>query len=280
MRFRGFAALVIGVALTASGCNMISNRMTMNEANEQYTAQNYEKAIQLYAKVLANSPDDWQANYLTAVSYLALYKPGSQHPKDKEYADKGIAKFEELMKLNAPSPELAEKVKNYYLTFLDSAGRQDQAIEFLEAELAKKPDDVNLIGRIANMYQKKGDFESWLKYLERRTELEPNNKEAWYSVGVACWNRSYHGGVLISQEEREQIVEKGIAALDKALAIDPKYFDALSYINLMYREKMKVLTAFGKNQEAGEAYMKAEEYKEKAIKVRDEQKAAAKGKEA
>jgi tetratricopeptide (TPR) repeat protein len=66
---------------------------------------------------------------------------------------------------------------------------------------------------------------------------------------------------------------KDIAALDKALAIDPDYFEALSYINLLYREKSQALSAVGKNQEAGEAYAKADEYQKKAIEIRKAQMA-------
>ena len=100
---------------------------------------------------------------------------------------------------------------------------------------------------------KKGDFTKALDYFEKRANMDPSNKEAWYTLGVNCWARSYHGGLAVSQEEREQVVDKGIQALEKALAIDPNYFDALSYINLIYREKAKALATVGKNAEAGQA---------------------------
>jgi len=85
--------------------------------------------------------------------------------------------------------------------------------------------------------------------------------------------RSYHGGVAVSQEEREKVVDRGIAAFEKALALDPNYFDALSYINLTYREKAKALAAVGKIDEANLAYQKAEEYKKKATDLRAGQSA-------
>jgi tetratricopeptide (TPR) repeat protein len=103
--------------------------------------------------------------------------------------------------------------------------------------------------------------------------MDAGNKEAWYTLGVNCWARSYHGGATVSQDERTQVVDKGIDALNKALAIDPNYFDALSYINLIYREKAKSLAAEGKNEEAGQAYAKADEYQKKAIDIRKQQAA-------
>ena len=79
-------------------------------------------------------------------------------------------------------------------------------------------------------------------------------------------------------DERRDVVEKGIAALDKALSIEPNYFDALSYINLLYREKGKYLATVQQNMEAGEAFMKADEYLKKAMEVRKGQAQPAKPK--
>jgi tetratricopeptide (TPR) repeat protein len=270
MRVRGFVGvLVVAAILTAaSGCDTVRIRTTLNKGNEYYAGQRYEEAIGEYDKVLAIDPSNWQANYLKSVSYLALYKPGSTHPKDLEYSTKGIASFEKLLKLPAPTPDEAEKVRGFYLGFLNGAEMKDKALEFMKAELETNPTNVALISQIADMYLKAGDFPQALAYFEKRASLEPDNKEAWYTIGVSCWARSYHGGMMVSQEERGQVVQKGIEALDKAMAIEPNYFDALSYTNLLYREKAKYLASIGQSMEAGEAYMKADEYLKKALEVR------------
>ena len=267
-----FLSLGVAVLLTL-GCGSFQEKVLLRHANELYTAQKYEEAIQVYAKILEKDPTHWEANYDTAVSYLALYHPGSEHPKDKEYAEKGLAAFEKTLTLSPPSAEVHEKVEKYYLSFLDSAGQMDKAIAYLEKQLETRPNDVKLINQIATLYQKKGDFTKSLEYFEKRADIEPNNKEAWYTLGVNCWARSYHGKETVSQQEREQVVDKGIKALEKALAIDPNYFDALSYINLIYIEKAKALAAIGKNDEAGQAYAKSDEYRKRAMDVRKSQTA-------
>jgi len=265
------AAIVIG-----PGCNGFRERVFLKKGNELYTAQKYEEAIKQYEELLKIHPQSWDGNYLTSVSYLALYHPGSEHPKDKEYAEKGLASFERTLELTAPSPEVREKTEKFYLSFLDSTGDKDKAIAYLEKQLATRPNDLALINQIATLYQKKGDFTKALEYFEKRANMDASNKETWYTLGVNCWARSYHGGLAVSQEEREAVVDKGIKALDRALAIDPNYFEALSYINLIYREKAKALATVGKNAEAGEAYAKADEYQKKAIDLRKAQAAKAK----
>ncbi len=265
------AAIVMG-----PGCQNFQERVLLKKGNELYTAQKYEEAIQQYDELIKLKPKSWDGNYLMAVSYLALYHPGSEHAKDMEYAAKGLAAFERTLELTPPSPEDREKTEKFYLSFLNSTGDKDKAIAYLEKQLASRPNDLALINQIATLYQKKGDFTKALEYFEKRANLDPTNKETWYTLGVNCWARSYHGGVAVSQEEREQVVGKGIEALDKALAIDPNYFDALSYINLIYREKAKALATVGKNVEAGQAYAKADEYQKQAIDLRKAQMAKAK----
>ena len=277
MRLGAFVggAVIAAVVTVSAGCTTFQNRVDINKANELYKAQRYEEALPLYRGILQRTPDDWLANYLTAMSYIALYKPGSTHAKDKEYETKGIAAFEKLLTLKAPDADQADKVKKYYLAFLDSSGQADKAIAFLEQELARSPENKELISQLAGMYQKKGDVQNWLLYLDKRAQLEPDNKEAWYSIAVACWARSYHGGMTVAQDEREQVVARGLAAADKALSLDAKYLDALTYKNLLYREQAKALANVGKAVEAGEAFMKAEELHKQALELRKQLQAQA-----
>jgi Tfp pilus assembly protein PilF len=81
----------------------------------------------------------------------------------------------------------------------------------------------------------------------------------------------------LAQAERETIVDLGIQAFEKALAIDPDYFDALAYINLIYREKAKALENVGRGAEAQDAYAKADDYMQRAIEIRKRQTARVDG---
>lgn len=273
MRRRGWASVAIVALLSGvlSGCGEVRTRMTLNKGNELYTAQKYEEAIAEYEKILEYDKDNWMANYLIAMSYVALYRPGSTHDKDVEYNDKGISRLETLLTLEAPSKEEREKIEGYYLSMLTSAQKNDKAIAYLEEKFAKSPTDATLASRIGKLAFDSGNVEKALEYMEKRAKLQPDDKTAWYTIGVTCWARSYHGGLMVSQDERNQLIERGMEALDKALAIDPDYFDALSYTNLLYREKMKALVTEGKNVEAQEAFAKAEEYLKKALEVRKKQ---------
>ena len=260
--------LAATVAL-ATGCDWFTVRVALRNGNQAFNERNFEEAIEQYAKILKVHPDHWDANYYTAAAYMSLYHPGSTHPKDVEYAEKALAAFKHCLDIGPPDAEQAAKVQEYYLGMLSSTERHQEAAQFMEALVAEDPQNLNLIGSLAQMYARQGDFPNALKYFERRTEIEPGNKEAWYTVGVVCWERSYKGGPTVSSEERGMVIDKGLAALDRALAIDAEYFDALAYANLMYREKSQWLAQLGRYDEAQQAFQMAEQFKTRATEVRD-----------
>ena len=71
--------------------------------------------------------------------------------------------------------------------------------------------------------------------------------------------------------QRRTIIMQGIQALGKALEIKPDYFEALSYMNLIYREKAKLEADSQNASAAGEDQATAETYMKKALEVRNAQ---------
>jgi tetratricopeptide (TPR) repeat protein len=268
-------AVLVLVPLLAS-CRAAHVRYHLQEADTLYRAQKYEEAVEKYREALEVSPKSWEANYRIAMSYLAIYHPGSQHPKDVEAARQAKAALETCMALHAPDESTALKLRNYYLALLVAQDQIDEAIAFSERLLQDQPANVDVVAQLATLYAKKGDFPNALKYFERRAELDPGNKNAWYTVGVVCWERSYRGGAMVSQQERQEVIAKGMAALDRALAIDPKSFEALSYVNLLYRERAKVLRETGDQNGAISATATADEFFKKALAAKKTPIASAK----
>jgi len=265
------AAVVVGVAvlagtILASGvsCTSIRTRVWMNEGNKLYKAQRYDEAVEFYKKIIAIDPGNWTANYLIAMSYTALYHPGSEHEKDKEYVDKATQTFEKLMGMQAPDKDTEDRVRNYYVALLLAASKTDKVKAYYEGLLAKDPRNTVLMGQLAEIYAKAGDFDNALKYYQKRAEIEPNNKEFWYTIGVLCWDRVHNLRSTMSEEDNLKTIDTGVAALEKAINLDKQYFDGYVYINLIYREKALVLSSASKAIEAGEAFDKAEEYKKVA----------------
>ena len=241
MSRRLLAVVLVASLALASGCDALRIRANLTKGNRAYKAQKYEDAIVFYKKILEIDPDHFLGNYLTAMSNLAMYHPGSTHPKDKAYAENAIAALEKTMTLPPPDAETPEKLQRYYLSLLTAAGQDAKAVQYLEREVAKNPKNIPALSQLAQYYAKApGGFPKALATFEKIAEYEPNKKEHWYTLGVVAWERSYKGAEMVSDEEREQLIKKGFAWLDKSLAIDPDYFEAISYVNLLHREQAKV----------------------------------------
>ena len=111
------------ILLPLAGCGGAIDGLKANYAaktgNDFYKAGDYLKAIEWYRYGTFLNPDLGIAYYHTALSYMALYKPGSKHPKDVRYADQAIRNLLHYIELN-PN---AEDPKNYLLNIYLQAER-------------------------------------------------------------------------------------------------------------------------------------------------------------
>jgi tetratricopeptide (TPR) repeat protein len=238
----------------------------MHEANNLYKAEKYEEAIEHYETVVGLDPNYSEAWLNMGYAYRALFHPGSTHEKDAMYAEEGIKAFRKYLDLHPDS----ESARQYFIEFCTASLRHDDAIEFYEQELTRTPDNAELIKSLANLHSKKGDVETAMKWFTKWTEVDSQNPEAWYTIGVVSWERSYHNQFL-GAEERRAIIDLGMNALGKALEIKPDYFEALSYMNLIYREKAKLEATVGNNDVAARDYDTADSYMKKALEIRNAQ---------
>ena len=225
LRRVGTAAVLVLTLVATAGCSSLSERLALSNGNKLYKAQKYEEAIKEYKKILASAPADWDGNYMIAVSYLALYHPGSTHPKDLEYAEQGDRGVREAAQARArrTTPH-ADKVRGFYVGLLQQSGPDGQGRDVLRAADGQEdPTTSTSSPRPRRCNAKTGNFDKALEYFMKRAELDPTNKEAWYTRGRRVLGALVQGqGALVSNDERDAIVKKGLdAALDKALAHRP-----------------------------------------------------------
>ncbi|HEX5041973.1 MAG TPA: tetratricopeptide repeat protein [Candidatus Polarisedimenticolaceae bacterium] len=261
----GAAPLLVGVATQSD----------LDHASALFRAGRYAEAVPEYRKVLEADPDHWEANYYTALSWLAQFHPQSAAPADAEIKKQAVAVLEKLMTLTAPSAEEMDKVEKDYLSLLTSAGDHDRAIAFLEQKLGEEPNDTDRMVQLAQLLAKNGNFAESLRWYEKLAELEPGTKTHWYTVGVLCWERSSKARSTITPEERAAVLEQGMDALDQALVLDPDYLEALAYKNLLFREKADMLAEAGKPAEAEAALAEAFRLRDQAVKMMEKRKVEA-----
>jgi tetratricopeptide (TPR) repeat protein len=114
-------------------------------------------------------------------------------------------------------------------------------------------------GSGTNLDQKMAFLQDAAKWNERRIEVDPKNSEAYYYLGVIDWTRAFapiqtarvdekmkpdDPGPLKDAKTKEDLKAKylkdindGLDDLKKCLQYDKENEDAMSYLNLLLREK-------------------------------------------
>ncbi|MEP6993448.1 MAG: tetratricopeptide repeat protein [Acidobacteriota bacterium] len=255
------AAFLLLTAMALAGCNKIKSKQQTKLGNEYLKAAQYQTALAAYQEALRLDPSETKLNKHIGIAYMGLYQPGSKHPKDMEFAQKAIDHLKTYVQAYPDDKKVLEYLVSMYL----NTERYDDAIGFYQNELLKRdPKDSKAMQSVAMLYFKKGDFDNGVKWLKKRLEIEGNNPEVYYLIGVQAWDRSYNFPDL-DPALRAKIVDDGLQSLNKAVELKPDYFEAVSYINLLYREKAKMEADPVKKQEFVDT---ANKYLQQALEMR------------
>jgi tetratricopeptide (TPR) repeat protein len=257
------AALLVAVlAVSLAGCNRFKARQLIRQGNTYFKEQLYEDALKKYQEAKELDPNEVKLDKFLAMGYMALYNPGSTHPKDQEALEKAIEHFKKYL---AVKPD-DEKASKFLMTTYMNAQKYDDAIEYFKDFIQKHPADSAAVQTVAMLYARKGDFENSMVWQRKRAELEPTNAEVFYTMGVTAWDKSYNSVPdAMAGEVRRGIVDEGMKNLDKALELKPDYFEAMFYVNLLYREMAKLENDPAKKAELA---AKADEWQKKGLEVR------------
>jgi tetratricopeptide (TPR) repeat protein len=259
------AAFLLLATIPFAGCKKLQARQEIKRGNEFFKAANYPSALASYENAARLDPGQTKLKKNIGLAYMAMYQPGSKHPKDAEFAAKAIENLKAYLAVHPEDKRANEFLVSMYL----NTDRYDDAIGFYQQRLQSDPKDIKAIQSLAAMYFKKGDFDKGVEWLQKRAAMEPNNPEGFVMIGVQAWDRSYHYPD-VDPATRAKIVDMGLQNLDQALKIKPDSFEALTYINLLYREKAKIETDPAKQQTDIET---AEKYRQQAMDLRKKQQA-------
>jgi len=264
LRFVG-PALVVTIAST--GCSEIRGRRMVQEGNKLYRDGQYKEAVAAFTAAEAMVPNFWVLWLNKGYTCRQMLIPGAKTPENEQAANCALAAFTRMRELN-PKDERGE---NLYVQTLFDADRFDDLGKMYEGRIAKNPNDIDSINGLIHTLSKADKLEDALAWYEKKAEIQSKDKdpikvsEALYGVGVFLWQQLSQkgggpdkvmfdprpdptkpkevkippptgGGDIVSQQ-RVDYADKGIAYLKKALEVRPKYPDAMTYINLLYRQK-------------------------------------------
>jgi Tfp pilus assembly protein PilF len=214
-------AVVAVVAFATTGCEKLKARDNLNRGVQAYKSAQYTQAVEMFEKAVQLDPTFATARLYLAMAYYMQYIPGAESPENQQMADHALEQFQKV---------LTQEPKN------DVATQSIASIYFNQ----KKWDEA----------------EQWYK---KAIEINPKNKEGFYTLGVIAWTRWYKPwaearaklgmkpedpGPIKDKKVREAlktqylpVISAGLDNLQKALEIDKEYDDAMAYVNLLIRER-------------------------------------------
>jgi tetratricopeptide (TPR) repeat protein len=216
--------VVLLTLLSAAGCTKLRARDQLNKGVQSYKNARYEEAINHFKQAVELDPTLINARVYLATAYAQQYVPGADTEDNLRMANSAIEEYKRV----------------------------------IEAD----PKNINSVKGIAYLYLQMKKFDDAKTWYRKASEIDPNDPETYYSVGVIDWTQAYQprmeeyaklgmkptetfngkkpdekkvcGQLKANSSDK---VEEGIKALDTALKLRPDYDDAMAYMNLLYRER-------------------------------------------
>jgi tetratricopeptide (TPR) repeat protein len=190
------------LALATTSCAKLQARDNLNKGVQAFTEAHYENAINYFKEAVRLDPELTNAEIYLATAYAQMFIPGAGSEENQKYA------------------EMAEK------TF--------------QQVLARDANNINAVAGLASIYQNTTQFDKSHEYYLKYAQMDPTNPIPFYAVGTVDW-------IVVSnlqnprpEEEQASLIEEGLSYLDKALALNPDYEEAMAYKNLLYRQKARL----------------------------------------
>jgi len=210
------------ILFSSAGCDKLRARDQLNKGVNSFKNARYEEAIDHFQRAVSLDPALINARLYLATAYAQQYIPGVE--------------AEDNMRLG------------------------QEAIDQYKAVLERDPKNINSVKGIAYIYLQMKKFDDAKTYYRKALDIDPNDPEPYYSVGVIDWTQTYQPRMeeraklglkpeeplkdkkvcAMLKEKNSANIQDGIDALNKALQLRPDYDDAMAYMNLMYRERADV----------------------------------------
>jgi tetratricopeptide (TPR) repeat protein len=187
------------------------------------------KAVDYYKKDSQVDPDP-KMKKLSLQYLVAAYGPDKLNdPSQQEPI------LQQMISMDPTDPANYFYLANIY----EQGGDYEKAEgQFLKAK-EMKPNDATVYTTLAAFYDRQGEFDKVIDALNQRAQHEPNNPEAHHVIATYYWNEAYKNFKL-KDTDKMKYIQAGLAEADKALALKPDYFEALTYKNLLLRSEALV----------------------------------------
>jgi tetratricopeptide (TPR) repeat protein len=218
------AALLSGVAalaLLGTSCQKLQSRDQLNKGTQAFKNAQYAEAVEHFKTAVELDPTFPVARLYLATAYMQQYIPGAESPENDKMAK---AAYENFTKV-----------------------------------LEQDPKNTVALASIASLFLNEKKWDDAQQWYEKLIAVDPQNADAYYSLGFIAWSKWYPAygtaraemgmkqdepGPFKDKKMKEELkakwqptIDEGLKAFDKTLEINNEYEDAMTYENLLIRER-------------------------------------------
>lgn len=236
----GAALLLLGGMVGVAGCNKLRSRDLLNKGAQAYKEAKYDEAEADFRQAAQLDPTFLNARIYLAASYASQFVQGSSAPENIQKGQEAIAEYKKV--------------------------------------LEQDPNNLNAIDSIGSMLYNLGGvpfnaqtLEEAKTWEEKHIAIKPDDPQPYYWLGVIDWLLAWHANTLTRADynlhlpkrkkpiqttdplpeklrtdfaaKYEQTVDEGIQSLQKAMELRSNYTDAMSYLNLLDRQKADMVAS-------------------------------------
>jgi len=190
------------LALATASCAKLQARDNLNKGVRAFRDTHYENAVSYFKKAVELDPDLTTAEIYLGTAYAQQFVPNGRGEDNDKNAKLAIQTFEDVLKHDSGN--------------------------------------VNAVAGLASIYQNTQDLQKAHEYYIKYASLDSTNPVPYYAIGSLDWIIVYDKNNPPPPEDQVKLIDEGLTNLDKALALNQDYEDAMTYKNLLYREKARL----------------------------------------
>jgi len=253
---RAAPVMLLLVLCASLGCSEVRGRRRIQKANQLFRDGQYKEAVAMFREAEQFVPN-------MGYTCRQMLIPGAKNEENTLATRCALDAFKRLQELKPSDP----RGPALYEQTLFETDQYETLSKMYGQRIDKNPQDEEALNGLVQVYSKWPDhLDETIGWYKKKAELRSGDAEAQYAVGVYIWHELFakgggadkasfdprpdpnakknqvktpppSGPGEIVAQKRIDLADLGIQYLEKAIALRPKYHEAMTYLNLLYRQK-------------------------------------------
>jgi TonB family protein len=212
-------------------------------ANVERLREHRRKAAENYKKFLGMTPGDTEARLRARIpalgGLLALHIiSSSEQGTTEKHRDPAMLEYTNEL---AKAPNLAKRDLVVLAAMYSQHDRTDLSVAFLTRDLKADPTDPETCMYLKSLYGNPAwsdgpRIDDRIGNLELCAAQNPRDPQGYFQLAVSLWDKAFKDKTL-TDPQKLAYVERGLGHIDRALALDENFWEAMIYKGLLLRTK-------------------------------------------